>query len=586
MPDDYSLSHAVRWALLRKPDVTLGLEEADKIIQRRHSQVSSTRSSRTILNWLSRQTDSSDRLRIEGWTAVANRRSIQRTKNDLERLVRFGLIDINNSGPHFEVKLRDAGEELLKRSIDRRIQALRRRPQQIDASRRSALQHRSLYVSKASIAQFKCFESRQDVSFADESGKISQWTFLIGENGVGKTTVLQLIAGLFPTHQERRSRPTAAFQDTPDISLFDSKTTSDNFSIEVEFHQGDLGKTLQDPAIFGALGQSYSLDRLELQLQLAADSVVMSMTNVLTYAANYDRLPPSPLIVGYGASRAVAKYGLAGDRDRSSRTFSLFNPESPLQDPEDWLLRSDYASRFEHVAQGGRISQFEKLQSTLLQILPDVSEISIRPPSEIYDRPWVGFKTSLGVMDYSSLSVGYQSTIAWVIDLAIRMIENYPESDTPLNEPAIVLIDEIDIHLHPSWQRSITEDLQRIFPAVQFIATTHSPLIIQGAVEVNLVLLRANNDSIEVINDVDEIRNFRVDQILTSELFDLPSARPDRAASLFRRRTEILSSNNPDMNLGELDDIEDELRAIDSLSKEEPLARNAQELIDKLRRKS
>ena len=59
----------------------------------------------------------------------------------------------------------------------------------------------------------------------------------------------------------------------------------------------------------------------------------------------------------------------------------------------------------------------------------------------------------------SALSLGYRTTAGWVVDLAWRFINRYPESPNPLAEPAVVLIDEIDLHLHPRWQLRIMKDL-------------------------------------------------------------------------------------------------------------------------------
>ena len=78
------------------------------------------------------------------------------------------------------------------------------------------------------------------------------------------------------------------------------------------------------------------------------------------------------------------------------------------------------------------------------------------------------------------LSLGYQTVFAWTLDIAWRLIERYPRSPNPLQEPAIVLVDEIDLHLHPHWQRDIREHLTEQFPRIQFIATAHSPLMAQS----------------------------------------------------------------------------------------------------------
>ncbi len=131
--------------------------------------------------------------------------------------------------------------------------------------------------------------------------------------------------------------------------------------------------------------------------------------------------------------------------------------------------------------------------------------------------------------------------IGWTVDLASRLFEKYPDSLDPLAEPAVVLVDEIDLHLHPAWQRQLISHLTRVFANTQFIVTAHSPLIVQGAVGANVAVLRREGDHVVIDNEVNSIRGWRVDQILTSDLFDLPSARPPDLDEKMTRRIELLS---------------------------------------------
>ena len=133
--------------------------------------------------------------------------------------------------------------------------------------------------------------------------------------------------------------------------------------------------------------------------------------------------------------------------------------------------------------------------------------------------------------------------IAWVIDFTSRMIERYPDSPDPLAEPAVVLVDEIDLHLHPKWQRELIGFLTERFPNTQFIVTAHSPLIVQAAPDANLVLLKREGDHVVIENDPETIRGWRVDQILTSELFGLETARPPDMEKLLIRRKELLTKS-------------------------------------------
>jgi predicted ATP-binding protein involved in virulence len=154
----------------------------------------------------------------------------------------------------------------------------------------------------------------------------------------------------------------------------------------------------------------------------------------------------------------------------------------------------------------------------------------------------------------SSLSLGYQTTLAWTTDLAWRLLRRYPGSEDPLAEPAVVLVDEIDLHLHPRWQLRIIDDLSEIFKKTQFVATAHSPLIVQVAQAANLVLLRKRESDVEIVNDPEVVRSWRVDQILTSELFDVPRSRDEQTERLFKRRDELI--DNPSRSAAEESELE------------------------------
>ncbi len=83
-------------------------------------------------------------------------------------------------------------------------------------------------------------------------------------------------------------------------------------------------------------------------------------------------------------------------------------------------------------------------------------------------------------LQIDQLSGGYKAVLSVVADIAKRLAIANPDAENPLEEEAVILIDELDLHLHPRWQKTIVEDLKRTFPNCQFIITTHSPFIIQS----------------------------------------------------------------------------------------------------------
>jgi len=241
----------------------------------------------------------------------------------------------------------------------------------------------------------------------------------------------------------------------------------------------------------------------------------------------------------YGASRRMPP--VVGMHDRDRRVGIFLDDDVALRDPEEWLLKADYNARL-HGADAERFEAFAKrVEDALIHILPEVTDIRIVASDEPGGSPRVEAKTPDGWVPLRRLGFGYQSQIAWLVDFASRMFERYPDSPDPLAEPAVVLVDEIDLHMHPRWQRQIIGYLTDLCPATQFIVTAHSPLVVQAAEGANIVLLRRDGDHVVIDNDPEVLRNWRVDQILTSDLFGLESARPPQIEAQLEARRALLA---------------------------------------------
>jgi len=238
---------------------------------------------------------------------------------------------------------------------------------------------------------------------------------------------------------------------------------------------------------------------------------------------------------------------------------SLFSPDIPLINAIDWLLQADYAARSSSAERAERaVRRRDDIKRALVNLLPDVSEIREAGLDEDPPRPRVEVKTPYGWVGLRDLSLGYQTMIAWVVDLASRMFDAYSDRENPLAEAAVVLVDEIDLHLHPQWQRGITSFLDTLFPNVQFIVTAHSPLIVQGPGVTNVAVLQRKGDQVEILNDPEAVRGWRIDQILTSDLFGLASARPKDVEELIDRQQQLVLLDAP------TDQEEEELRDLDA----------------------
>ncbi|KCX91570.1 AAA family ATPase [Acinetobacter nosocomialis] len=118
--------------------------------------------------------------------------------------------------------------------------------------------------------------------------------------------------------------------------------------------------------------------------------------------------------------------------------------------------------------------QLEAVRQAIYTFIPEFSNLRVRRKPRLHMSVDKNDKT----LNVSQLSQGEKSLMALVGDIARRLAMMNPKLDNPLHGKGIILIDEIDMHLHPQWQRSIIQRLQTTFPNCQFILSTHSPLVI------------------------------------------------------------------------------------------------------------
>ena len=142
---------------------------------------------------------------------------------------------------------------------------------------------------------------------------------------------------------------------------------------------------------------------------------------------------------------------------------------------------------------GYQLRDLSSVRHAISSMLGDVSEphMEMDPPRFMVTIE-TGRKSEKLALD--QLSGGYRAVLALAADLAWRMAQGNPHLDNPLESEAIVLIDEVDLHLHPSWQQRILDDLTRTFPNAQFIVSTHSPQVLTTAKPEHIVELCREED--------------------------------------------------------------------------------------------
>ncbi|MGO4003473.1 AAA family ATPase [Pseudomonas fluorescens] len=347
-------------------------------------------------------------------------------------------------------------------------------PRYIEETRTSQLRH-------VSIRNFKGV-TRLDLDISpgggDDSG--APCTMLLGENSTGKSTTLQAIA-LALMGQKMRSKMGIEAEDFLPRELtgwqIDNLVTPE---VILEFDTGHPVKLQIDPLTKQFIGDEH----------------------------------PTLILFAFGSRRFFGKDAIR--RQHASSLKSLFDPFAKLQHPGRWLQNLD-SEDFDAVARAMR----EVL------ILQEEDRIGRDEDGRLFVRAH-GRDSPL-----ERLSDGYRSLMAMVLNVMRGMIEKWGDLE---NARGIVLIDEIETHLHPRWKLRVVSALRRAMPNVQFVATTHDPLCLRGmrGGEVH-VLVRDDNQQVQALTGLPDVRGLRAEQLLTSDYFGLSStADPELEGALQR----------------------------------------------------
>lgn len=357
-----------------------------------------------------------------------------------------------------------------------------------------------LYVSQIELENFRCFENvAVDVNTSASS---APWILLTGDNASGKTTLLKAIAlGLCD-----RSSAAGLLRESDSGYIRDGQETSTIRIRLVERIGAESGDEFAITTRLTRLPQH--LESLDQETEPKDDFP-------------WDRI----FVCGYGAGRGTSGTGDVAGYTAISAVYNLFNYSEGLQNPELTIRRFEQGSRKQRniLATAQNILMLDDLR--LAEGGASDAGILVKDPR--------GFSVPL-----RDLADGYKSTFLWLTDflgwaLAYRV-------EDPIEIEGIIVIDELEQHLHPRWQRIIISSLQKTFPRVQFFAATHAPLVARSFSPIRSggphrhYHLR-NHDGADMVEavEVQPMGGQRMDQVLASEAFDyLLDEDPDAAAIL------------------------------------------------------
>lgn len=343
-------------------------------------------------------------------------------------------------------------------------------------------------------------QMKVDFRGTSSTSKTRRWTVLLGENGCGKSTVLKSIG----------------------LLLAGSEALPDLLGSPDQWIHNDAKQAVLQATICTDSGEERQL-RLELNRGDGRDTVIKRNAKGLKLLdAALKHADRNYFIAGYGAFRRPPGVGTrSGSTSRTGRAAQLgtmFSNEDGLVSLEQWAMDRDYIA-----GESGR----SLIAEALNKLLPGMEFKRIDKATRS-----VVMSTIDGDVPLRQLSEGYQAMAAWAGDLLFRMTETFQDRQDPLAARGVLLIDEMDMHLHPVWKRNLIDFLNSAFPKLQIVATTHSPLSIQQCGEGELFVVRREAEGPSLIAFKGDPSRLRLSELFLSPLIGLKTLDSPKVAAL------------------------------------------------------
>lgn len=351
------------------------------------------------------------------------------------------------------------------------------------------------YLSRIELHNFRLFDSSA-VNFNPGINVI------VGENGYGKTTLLDAIAsGIGGSPFTDYTKPLKSYNKI-DVKI--RRITERDIKRDKTGHlnyQADLFLSFLRGNNYLDIHRS----RISRKEFFSDNSISQLFARGMSASAIQENSKLElPLFAFYGTGRLYLKRFSRGKLDDNKIRFGdrlsaydgCLEPSSNEQFLKTWFspekLRYLSHSRSEHL--------FQELLSILQESIPGKPKVSV---SKDKKEMLFQFSNSESSLSFDFLSDGQKAMIAMIADISIRCLilnRNSFANEVIKNTSGVVLIDEIDLHIHPKWQREIIDNLKNAFPRLQFIITTHSPFVIQSLEDGELVRLNSNSPNGKYVN--------------------------------------------------------------------------------------
>ena len=359
-----------------------------------------------------------------------------------------------------------------------------------------------MYLNQVTIKNFRGIDN---LTLAFKPGV----NLIIGDNGVGKTSVLEaIVAGLG-----------ACFKELPDIDAVSIK--QQDVRQELQIVDGSPFLKYHTPVQISCEmqvdDQTYTWSRVRkdegvnAKTSIAYPAKEMRIADWFRNASN-DIATPLPVLNYQSINRVTS--GKPGDFGSSARKLNdrrygyTACMGSALDDKiiRKWcyamMRRTDSKTRY-HLFRDAVVNVMSRMDEDKPAPEIDFSE-------EFGDFGEFVYREGSKVVPISFLSAGYQSCLWMVMDIAFRALILNPGATSLANISGIVLIDEVDKHLHPKWQWNVLEALRETFPGIQFIITTHAPVVIGSCREATIISIAAD----QMARPIDPVYGYKIEDVI------------------------------------------------------------------------
>lgn len=360
-----------------------------------------------------------------------------------------------------------------------------------------------MYLRELRVKNLKLLQDFRLNLCEGKTGQPRRWTVLVGRNARGKTSVLQAVALAAAGKTVANSLSSESL-----MSFFDRRPQRPRtVEIHAEFELPALsgvGKRPHPVRTLPGAGRRKPT-RLSASLELRpGQTIFRGSSRYVGLDGDAGQSTKDPLeevrianhpwwfVAGYGVDRRLSLDSRRAARPAEERLRSLFAPGPPIG--INFADRQSYGDAFS--------SSFNKLLRKVIvahaQVVPQITDLELRGAGgvslrDLAEKDKFGFDIAGTTykLPATYLSHGYQSTLSWIADLIGQFLLDHDGKGItePANLSGLVLIDELDLFLHPDWQTDFIEALAKTFPNLQFIATTHSPLLISKLKPSQIVLL-------------------------------------------------------------------------------------------------